>query len=85
MPFKQGPEPLAQYLTARGLRYVGYTNFAQADYGHDLAAIANPWVRAEADRLMDFQDNLAALTATRHRLYDDGETIVLDLATRTKQ
>jgi hypothetical protein len=84
IPCFNGPESLARYLVADGIRYVAYDYAAEAGYSHAVFVHrlepANPWfTRVAARSTFDFQASLKQLGGTRRRIYDDGQTFVLDL------
>ncbi len=87
MPFFKGPEALADYLTAQGLRYLAYSYANQAGFSHQAYADrigpdAHPWIRSESKCTFDFQDNVDELRKSRRTIYDDGDICVIDLAER---
>jgi hypothetical protein len=87
LPFLHGSEPVAEYLLTSGMRFVAYDYAAEAGFSRQgtlsrVTPRAHPWVRGVSLRTLDFQDNLSALARSRHRLYDDGRTFVLDLGQR---
>jgi len=84
MPAFKGSEALANYLTSKSIRYVGYSyaseaGFSKKEFGGRLRSIAPVWLRTVARHSFDFQENLKALGKTRKRIYDDGNKFVLDL------
>ena len=84
LPFAQGPESVAEYLVGHSVRYIAYSYQAEAGYSKErfkvrLSSSTHAWIRFEAERTFDFQDNLNRLIQTRKRLYDDGEICVIDL------
>jgi hypothetical protein len=88
MPVK-GSEVLANYLTSKSIRYVGYSygseaGFSKKEFGGRLRSIAPVWLRTVARHSFDFQDNLKALGKTRKIIYDDGNKFVLDLLSLKK-
>lgn len=85
IPSFQGPEAVANYLLAHGVRYVAYSygdeaSFSRALFSDRLEPNVNVWIRRGAQIAFDFQDNLARLGRTRKRLFDNGQMFVLDLA-----
>ena len=88
IPMFAGSEPVAAYFLRCGIRYVAYSygdeaSFSRATFKDRLAPRVNIWLRKGAEIAWDFQDNLLALGHSRRRLYDDGNTFVLDLATHS--
>jgi hypothetical protein len=86
IPMFAGSEPVATYFLRCGIRYVAYSygdeaSFSRATFKDRLAPRVNVWLRKGAEIAWDFQDNLVALGHSRRKLYDDGYTFVLDLAT----
>jgi hypothetical protein len=85
IPSFQGPEPIAKYLLAHGIRYLAYSyrdeaNLSRAVYSDRLDPSVNVWLRRGAQIAFDFQDNLVQLGRTRKKLFDNGQIFVLDLA-----
>lgn len=85
MPFKQGPEALANYFLSNSIKYIAYSyasqaNFAKADFAKRLKPSTNAWLRSEAENTFDFQDNLLSLSRERKIIYDDGQNFILDLS-----
>ena len=71
----------------QSIRFVAYSyateaNFPKRIFSARASATASGWAKAATERAFDFQDNLAALGATRSRVYDDGVNFVLDMAQR---
>jgi hypothetical protein len=89
MPFFQGGEALARYLLSKSVRYVAYSYASEAGFSRRVLSHRlsdqNAWVRTHAQHAFDFQDNLLELGNKRKRIYDDGETFVLDLSIRTEE
>lgn len=85
MPFFQGSEALADYLTSKSIRYVAYSYASEAGFARDEyewmldPQKSSPWYILYAKYTFDFQDNLKELGETRKRIYDDGNHFVLDL------
>ncbi|MFP5269678.1 hypothetical protein [Coleofasciculus sp.] len=84
MPFFQGGEALADYLTDKSIRYVAYSyakglGRSKQSLESNLRPEVHIWFRNEARHTLDFQDNLNELGETRKRIYDNGEMFVLDL------
>ncbi len=84
-PYLRGSEALADYLEAGQVRFVAYDyalegGFSRSRYATRVLPGATPWGRDVALRTLDFQDSLAELGRSRHKLYDDGQTFVIDLA-----
>ncbi len=89
MPSFKGAEALADYLTSKSIRYVGYSYgnealFWKKRFGKRVYQ-GHPRIRTEAQHAFDFQDNLKQLGKTRKRIYDDGYIFVLDLLNRSDQ
>jgi len=87
MPAFKGPEPLADYLLAVGVRYLAYSyadnaNFTRAEFGSRLDPEVNVNLRVGAKMAFDFEDNISLLGETRRRIFDNGKIFVLDLATK---
>jgi hypothetical protein len=85
LPVAAGPEPVAAYLLAHGIRYVAYSyhsqaNFPRALYANYLAPINGRVVRRTTANAFAFQDDLQQLALTRRILYQDPNDFVLDLA-----
>ena len=83
LPYRKGPQALADYLLSAGIRYIAYSYANSANFGDDfksrLEPGQSPWFRSSAELTYDFQDNLVLLGRSRLRLYDDGKNFVLDL------
>jgi len=86
MPFFQGSEAVATYLTSHGIHYVAYDYATEASTPRrgTLAALVNDTRYASAMAVVrlifDFAQNLEELGRTRERVYDDGTAFVLDLS-----
>ncbi|MGC2399494.1 MAG: hypothetical protein WA510_06920 [Acidobacteriaceae bacterium] len=85
IPSFKGPDAVANYLLAHGIRYVAYSyrdeaNLSRAVYSDRLDPSVNVWLRRGAQIAFDFQDNLVQLGRTRKKLFDNGQMFVLDLA-----
>jgi hypothetical protein len=81
MPFFEGSEALARYLTLQSIRYVAYS-YKEGEQWRTRANILvsyTPWIRNMLWHVNDFQDNLIELAKTRRHVYDDGSKFVLDL------
>jgi len=83
IPSFRGPEPLADYLSLKSIRYIAYSyadeaNFTWKEYGSRVNHTA-PWIRSQARHTFAFQNNLIKLAKTRKRIYDDGYIFVIDL------
>jgi hypothetical protein len=91
MPVRKGGEALATYLLGQSVRYVAYSYFDEAGfqkvwYGHLLTdKRIHPWLRDEAELTYDFHSNVMELSKTYHKIFDDGEILVLDLAQRKNE
>jgi hypothetical protein len=84
LPYGQGPETLAEYLTSHSIRYVAYSYASQANYSRELLerrlmSNRHKWVHFQAERIADFQRNLDKLMKTRELIYNDGDMCVIDL------
>lgn len=85
VPYFQGSEALAKYLTSQGIRYAAYdyATEASAPQTGPLGKLANddryPVAQAIVRLSFDLQDNLKELGKSRARVYDDGTAFVLDL------
>jgi hypothetical protein len=87
MPVHQGGEAVAAYLLAQNIRYVVYSYKTQANFPRDVYKLyldpnLGRVMNRQAANSFAFQDDLADLSHTRARLYDDGSLYVLDLARR---
>ena len=87
MPVRQSGEAVASYLLGHNIRYVIYSYKTQAGspratFGFLLDPSYGTLVNRIAALSFAFQDDLADLSHTRVRLYDDGSIFVLDLASR---
>ena len=86
MPFFQGGEAVAKYLTAHGIHYVAYDYATEASTPRTgaLSALVNENRYQSAQAVVrltfDFAQNLEELGRTRERVYDDGTAFVLDLS-----
>jgi hypothetical protein len=85
LPVRQGGEAVATYLLGHNLRYVIYSYKTQAGspratFGFLLDPAYGTLVNRIAALSFAFQDDLADLSHTRVRIYDDGNIFVLDLA-----
>lgn len=89
MPFFRGPEPLADYLLGRGVRYVAYGDRGGGESLLELTEEAiryryplskSRWALLSFHR--DFHRNVRELSFTRRRLADRPDAFVLDLGTR---
>ena len=90
MPSFVGSEKLAQYLAAKGIKYVAYSYGNEARYPRSsvermLRPHVNPLLRTEVQHSLDFQDNLMDLYKTRKIIYDDGKNFVLDISIKVKK
>ena len=63
--------------------YKSEARFSRRQFWFRLWPGTPPLARREAELTFDFQDNVAALGNTRHRLYDDGDRFLIDLVDRT--
>jgi len=87
MPIFEGPEPLAEYLSGQGIRYLAYS-YAEGERFHANRLPKDGSVEVAAwDRIVDrhaeaFRDLLGDLMRSRRRAFDDGALVVIDLATR---
>jgi hypothetical protein len=85
IPLTAGPDAVARYLGAQGLRYVAFVRAERAQsplYSRaQWLGMANgaPLWKATAPFFLAAFDDLGRLAQTRHRLYDDGILVVLDL------
>jgi hypothetical protein len=89
LPVAAGPEPVAAYLLAHGIRYVAYSYRTEANFPrHLFANYLNPIngrvVRRTTANAFAFQDDLTQLAQSRARLFDNGDTWILDLAAPKK-
>jgi hypothetical protein len=87
MPLHQGGEAIAAYLLAQNIRYIIYSYKTQANFPRDvyklyLAPNLGDVMNRQAANSFAFQDDVADLSRTRTRLYDDGSLYVIDLASR---
>jgi hypothetical protein len=87
LPVRQGGEAVASYLMGHNIRYVIYSYKTQAGnsraaFGFLLEPAYGTLVNRIAALSFAFQEDLADLSHTRARLYDDGSIFVLDLASR---
>ena len=88
MPFFQGSDTLAEYLSNQSIRYVVYSykseaNFKYEDYKGLLSDNVSPWIRSLAAHTFDFHKNIEELGKKIKPIYDDGEIFVLDLKSST--
>jgi len=88
IPCFAGPEPVAQYLAAHGVRYVMFVSPERSVYLYRrdiwLDHLVDPdeiW-RVYAPYMVDVMDNLVALGLTRVHLGDDGGMTLVDVAAR---
>lgn len=89
IPCFRGPEPVADYLQAQGIRYVTFVEPARSTfmYRRDIwfDHLYDPdeiW-RIYAPYITDVIDNLVALSATRKHLHEEAGMVVLDLGDKT--
>lgn len=89
IPCFRGPEPVADYLQAHGIRYVTFVDPARSTfmYRRDIwfDHLYDPdeiW-RIYAPYITDVIDNLVALAATRKHLHEEAGMVVLDLGEKT--
>src|SRR5262249_27314479 len=86
MPYFEGSEALAEYLTANSIRYVAYDYATEVGYTwrgfSSRLKHPNVFPRTISQLTFDFQASLAQLGERRKRIYDDGSTFVLDLSQR---
>jgi hypothetical protein len=88
IPCFQGPEPVAEYLHAHGIRHVAFvlpersTYLYRRDIWFDHLYDPEEIWRTYAPYMVDVIDNLVALAATRVHLRDEGGMVVLDLEAR---
>jgi len=85
MPVHQGGEAVAVYLLGQNVRYVIYSyksraNFPRVIFYYDLDPSLGRVMNRTTSLAFAFQDDLAELSQSRVRLYDDGHLEVLDLA-----
>lgn len=84
MPFFQGSDTLAEYLSSQSIRYIVYSykseaNFKYEDYKGLLSDNVSPWIRSLAVHTFDFHKNIEELGKKIKPIYNDGEIFVLDL------
>ncbi len=87
LPVHQGGEAVASYLLGQDIRYVIYSYKSQANFPRSVYKVyldpsLGSVMNRQAALSFAFQDDLAELSHTRTRLYDDGYLFVLDLARR---
>ena len=89
MPVADGPEAVAKYLLGSSIRYFAFlrdtTSFALYQRAHWQTLATSPtvmWAREATFYLAMFSD-ASALAKTRKHLFDEGDYVVLDLATLT--
>ncbi len=87
MPLDRGPDALAGYLLNQGVRYVGWdyadeAGYSRRSFGRRLE-LPLVYAREHARQTFAFQDLLEQLRSSRLALYDDGLTVVMDLARAT--
>jgi hypothetical protein len=88
-PSRSDGEALAAYLLSQHQRYLAFTTFSLPDAEKRVkdastSPNATQWIRSEDEiRLASFRQ-FDQLAASRHHLYDDGNLILLDLATKAK-
>jgi hypothetical protein len=78
MPFSKGSEPLARYLDSQSIRYVAYSYGGETE--RRKLPTYFPWMEIQLRYSYDFEDNMEGLGKTRKRIYDDGNSFVLDLS-----
>jgi hypothetical protein len=85
IPLTAGPEPVARYLRAQGIRYLAFVRSDRAvsplynrAQWQSLASAAPLW-RATAPVNLAAFDDLGRLASARRPLYDDGILVVVDL------
>ena len=88
MPCFQGPEPLADYLVALGIRHLAFVFPKQSRFLYTrelwferLWGPEEIW-RVYAPYIIDVTDNLVALASTRARLHEEDGMVVIDLQQR---
>ncbi|MCY3023533.1 MAG: hypothetical protein NTW87_31520 [Planctomycetota bacterium] len=84
MPLGEGPEALAEYLTANGVSYVIYSYRDEANHGPEVTTprILRPEhmvQRPEALATVAFHKDLKGLPRCRKKIHDDGYFMVVDL------
>ena len=89
IPCFRGPEPVAEYLGAHGVRYVAFVDPARSTfmYRRDIwfDHLYDPdeiW-RVYAPYITDVIDNLVALSSTRKHLREEAGMVVLDLGEKS--
>jgi hypothetical protein len=87
LPLMQGGEKVAAYLLAEGFRYLAFASpdrpqndVYRRSHWKDLLVDSRPNARGAAPLYLAAFDDLDYLARTRHRLYDDGHFVVVDLA-----
>lgn len=89
LPLAAGGEKVADYLLAEGIRYFAFVRpdraqsdiYSRAHWQRLLTGSARGW-RITAPSFLSTFDDLDQLAQSRHRLYDDGHFVVVDLAAR---
>jgi hypothetical protein len=81
IPGFRGPEPVADYLTKQGIRYIAYSYADHANFPDRGRTGIETWERIAAEHGYDFQDSLTALMKSRRNVYRDDTLVVIDLAT----
>ena len=85
IPCFQGPEPVANYLLALGIRYVMFVSPDKSAflYRHDIwldhVLDADEIWRIYAPYMTDVMNNLVELAKTRTRLADEADIVLVDL------
>jgi hypothetical protein len=88
IPCFRGPEPVADYLTRLGIRYVAFVENAHSTYLYRrdiwFEHLYDPDViwRVFAPYMIDVMDNLARLAETRVHLHDEAGMVLLDLSAK---
>lgn len=84
LPVFEGGDAIRDYLVGQGIRYLAFSyrtdaNFSRERFGARLDPGFHPVPRHLAEIAFAFDEALHELATTRRKLYDDGDTFVLDL------
>lgn len=73
------PDSVAAYLSRAGVTYVIYERTDWADRLRPVLVAPVAWTREVSRRAFEVQTAIAALSGSRHRVYDDGSLVVFEL------
>jgi hypothetical protein len=80
MPIFAGSEAISQYLCSQGVKYVMFSYNLDHEDLKKLLTSKDMWVRQQGLFTLKFQNEIEELGRTRRKIYDDGQTFVIDLS-----